>query len=272
MTTTALKLTALALMFIDHIYEFIPGAPLILTILGRISAPVFLFCCVWGFHYTHSRKTYLTRMYICSALMGILDSLLNMSVAAPYQVCFNNVFSMLLWVCLFIAMWERARGIGGKVLMVLGYLALNVGLFLLKTLGIVPLMANGLHADSMWSTAIVGMVPDIFTCEGDLLAISMGIVLYFCKGSKKKLCWGYGIFCAAYFGLLIAMGLGTPSLVSDGWVQFLFRDAIQWMQIFALPFMLLYNGQRGRGLKYLFYIFYPAHIAILFCLGNLLAA
>ena len=47
MTTTTLKLIALALMLIDHIGEFIPGTPLFLRILGRASAPVFLFCSVW---------------------------------------------------------------------------------------------------------------------------------------------------------------------------------------------------------------------------------
>ncbi|MGD9474073.1 MAG: TraX family protein [Eubacteriaceae bacterium] len=42
----------------------------------------------------------------------------------------------------------------------------------------------------------------------------------------------------------------------------------QWMMIVALPLMLLYNGEKGRGLKYLFYLFYPLHITILFLIGN----
>ena len=48
----------------------------------------------------------------------------------------------------------------------------------------------------------------------------------------------------------------------------LFLINYQWMMILALPFMLIYNGEKGRGLKWLFYIFYPVHIFILFILGN----
>jgi len=34
----------------------------------------------------------------------------------------------------------------------------------------------------------------------------------------------------------------------------------QWLMILAVPFILLYNGEKGRGgLKYLFYIYYPLH-------------
>ncbi|MBP8312513.1 hypothetical protein J4G49_07380 [Clostridium neonatale] len=42
------------------------------------------------------------------------------------------------------------------------------------------------------------------------------------------------------------------------------------MMIAALPFMLCYNGKKGTGLKYLFYFFYPIHIAILYLVGNFL--
>ena len=41
--------------------------------LGRLSAPLFLFCAVEGFTHTRSRKTYFLRVYALSALMtGLL--------------------------------------------------------------------------------------------------------------------------------------------------------------------------------------------------------
>lgn len=44
MTSTSLKVIALILMLLDHIGQFIPGTPLWLHWLGRLSAPVFMFC------------------------------------------------------------------------------------------------------------------------------------------------------------------------------------------------------------------------------------
>lgn len=38
----------------------------------------------------------------------------------------------------------------------------------------------------------------------------------------------------------------------------------QYYSLLAIPLLLLYNGQRGKAnLKYFFYIFYPAHLAVL---------
>ncbi|MFR2317588.1 TraX family protein [Terrisporobacter sp.] len=44
----------------------------------------------------------------------------------------------------------------------------------------------------------------------------------------------------------------------------------QWMMILSLPIILLYNNKRVRGFKYLFYIFYPLHIAILYGISTLI--
>jgi uncharacterized protein involved in cysteine biosynthesis len=48
MSSTVLKLIALILMLIDHVAEFIPGIPVWFHWLGRISAPLFMFCMIWG--------------------------------------------------------------------------------------------------------------------------------------------------------------------------------------------------------------------------------
>lgn len=50
-------------------------------------------------------------------------------------------------------------------------------------------------------------------------------------------------------GKLRVAGL-APLLVVSPWV------------LLAVPFLLLYNGERGRGNKWFFYIFYPAHFLV----------
>lgn len=270
MSTTTLKLIALALMLLDHIYEFFPGAPIVLTWLGRISAPIFFFCTAWGFYYTHNRRVYLLRMYLCSVLMGALDLALNLSIAQPVVPVINNIFTTLFLSCLFIYLWEWKDKLWQKLLMVLAYLAINAAMLFLIIGVASPLLYKVLPQKTYQYciTMVGGILPNILTCEGSYITVLMGLVLYFCRESRVKLALGYGLYCLGSLALMVNMGFMQG--VTD-WYDFLFHRAYQWMEIFALPLMLCYNGQKGRGYKYLFYIFYPAHVAVLFYLGNLLA-
>ena len=48
----------------------------------------------------------------------------------------------------------------------------------------------------------------------------------------------------------------------------IFTIQYQWIMILALPLILLYNHQRGKKCKYVFYIFYPVHIILLWTLAK----
>ncbi len=41
------------------------------------------------------------------------------------------------------------------------------------------------------------------------------------------------------------------------------RMSIQFFAIGSLFFIYLYNGKKGKHIRYLFYVFYPAHLLIL---------
>lgn len=44
----------------------------------------------------------------------------------------------------------------------------------------------------------------------------------------------------------------------------------EWPAIFAFIPICMYNGTRGRSIKYFFYIFYPAHLLLLYAISQLI--
>ncbi len=84
----------------------------------------------------------------------------------------------------------------------------------------------------------------------------------------------YGFFgvmlpVAVYVGknpsekLLLAAGCMVGISLQLGWVQ--------WLAFAALPILYLYNGERGKlRLKYLFYLYYPLHLAAIYGIAMLI--
>ena len=43
---------------------------------------------------------------------------------------------------------------------------------------------------------------------------------------------------------------------------------VQWYALLAIPLLIIYNGERGKmKLKNFFYIYYPAHLAVIYLIG-----
>lgn len=258
MSSTALKLIALAAMFIDHVGAFIPGMPHMFRIIGRISAPVFLYCCIWGFHYTKNKSLYLLRLDVFSVLMGVICFVLNSCFPGGYHEPSNNIFATLLLICLFIEIYEKGANKNIKSAAA-AFTLLNAAAFAAYTL----LSKGRPAAEAIFSA----LFPSVITCEGGILTFIMGLIFYFNKDSKSATAKGYTLFCLVYLGMVLILNTPLFRLYTLDWFTWLFVRNYQWLQIAALPLILCYNGQKGKGLKYLFYIFYLVHITVLYLAG-----
>lgn len=265
MSATALKVFALLLMFLDHVGEFIPGAPLFLRYFGRLSAPLFMFCSAWGFAHTSDRRKYLTRLYGFGVGMAVVSMLLNhfFRFNALRSSITNNFFTTLFLTWAVVAIIESKDIRLYALFAVWQALAFLLSALLSELLRI-PNFPTILRSYRLWGSVF----GSILVCEGGPLFVTLGVCLYFARSKKPVLIMGYALFSAGILFLTRRYGHipGGPMAYIVPFSDF------QWMMIGALPFMLAYNGQRGKGLKYLFYWFYPVHIVLLYLLGQWIAS
>lgn len=261
---TTLKILALLLMTIDHIAYFVlpyTGLPFQVGVglhwIGRIAAPIFIFMVAEGFYHTRNRKKYIVRLYGWSVLMGLGNELLNTVLPHPEgAIIFNNIFATMCVITVYLMMIEWIRkGIREKQVkwVVLGIVGMCVPIILTAvTFGV---MEMGYTVLLRW---MMFFVPTPMFVEGGIIWVILGIGLYLCRRSKKRLGIFYCLFCAMYFYMMAGAGITYENL---------FLLNYQWMMVFALPLILLYNGQKGKSMKYLFYVYYPVHCYVLYAVG-----
>ncbi len=71
----------------------------------------------------------------------------------------------------------------------------------------------------------------------------------------------------ALMEIMTGMVLWGASFRSIFDISHMLNSDFQWMMIAALPLLLSCNGSCGRYKKYFYYIFYPAHVYLLWFLG-----
>lgn len=254
---TAIKFLAVALMFVDHIHEmFSPlGVPAWVDLFGRPVFPLFLFLAADSFYYTHSKKSYIKRLLIASWCMTFLTTITARLVPNESVGLMNNAFSTFFVTAVYMLGWdflqqgrrEKKPGMIRK-----GILTMLIPiLFILPTALMLVLAMNGLASQGIiQALAFVSLLlPNPAAVEGGPLYVLLGLLFYIFRENRR-----------VQILIVVAFGIVAGCLVGGG----------QWAIALAAIPMFLYNGQKGKGCKNFFYIFYPTHIIGLYLIATFL--
>lgn len=270
LTGFQIKLLALVFMLCDHIhyfFEFTGKVPVVFSWIGRLAGGMFLFTMIEGYVHTSNRRKYFKRIYLISAFMTAIKYIIQFYKPLLRGDGFypeNGIFSTFVILIImfkgidYIKEKKIFKGIG----LVLFPFLMNYAIFFILQLLIIPNTSIGI-ANNIYMI-ISCFLPSPFMVEGGIYVILTGIILYAFHENRKLQGTFYGIFVLAW---MIGMPLAFIKPIS---LKLMFTNYYEWMGVFAVIFMFLYNGEKGKSMKKLFYIFYPAHIYILYGLSVLL--
>lgn len=270
LTGFQIKFLALIFMLLDHIhyfFEFTGKVPVVFSWIGRLAGDMFLFTMIEGYIHTSNRKKYFKRIYSMSVFMSLVKYLIQFYKPLQRGDGFypeNGIFSTFVILIImfkgidYIKEKRILKGIG----LVLSPFIISYVISILFVSLIIPFTSIDI-ANQIYM-AIFSFIPHPLMVEGGIYIILTGLILYIFHGNRKLKFIFYGIFTLVW---MIGMPLAYIRPLS---LKLMFTDYYEWMSVFALIPMFLYNGEKGKSMKKLFYIFYPAHIYILYGLSVLL--
>lgn len=253
-----LKILALILMLLDHIHYFFGftgKVPLLFSYLGRLSGGLFLFTFIQGYTHTKSKKKYFLRIYVIGAIMGLIKHIIMVNPALTRGDGFypmNGIFSTFtLLIIMFygIDLFKDGKKIKGSFIFLLPIIW-GFGM-------------NFTPPQLMPYAFLIGntILPSLFITEGGIYIILLGLIMYLFKSNKNNQAFAYFLFSFAWMTILPVMFITPINL------KLFFTEYYEWFGSFAAIFMILYNGEKGKSMKGLFYAFYPLHIYILYILS-----
>ncbi|MBQ8506607.1 MAG: hypothetical protein IJ466_04160 [Clostridia bacterium] len=237
--TNLLKVIAMIAMLCDHAGKMLFPQYRILRIIGRMAFPIYAYCLAVGCVYTKNPLRYLGRIVLLALVVQPLYAVsMGHSVNAMYSVSFAEK-PIEAALNFYIESWTKKPSI---------LVALAVGMLLIWTLR---------ERQLVFTAALVVF---IWHFQGKLDYGWKGIVLmvlFYVFASKRWL----SLPCVLAFMLWWGMQ-GT------GYELFGIKFSSQIFAIMSLPLIYIRTNTGIRLPKWLFYAFYPAHLALIFVLDK----
>ncbi len=233
LSRNVLKYIAVAAMLIDHVaWAFVPlysVAGQVMHFIGRFTAPIMCYFVAEGYFHTRNVRKYLLRL---------------------------GIFALISW---FPFAWFE---LGEKMFVNANFLFCQSVIFTLF-LGLLALHIRNSDISSTKKTIAIAALC-VISIIGDWAIFGVMWILFFgvYHGNLKAQLRSY--YLLAFLSIASIIVNNFNGLISGEIPVY----ALFWqLGLLAAPMLLLtYNGERGSGKavhKWFFYIFYPAHLAIL---------
>ena len=239
MTGNQLKILALAAMTIDHIGVVLLPHVLWLRIVGRLALPVFAYMIAEGCFYTRNKARYLGGIValgaLCQAVYWFAEGSMEQSILTTFALSIITVYALQWW-------WGQRTG--ARILAPLGALA-----FCAFTCYALPALLAGSG----------------FRIDYGFWGVMLSVLCYLPRLNMTREQAKEETPVQARSRRLRMLALLGAGLVALALSMLNTLGGVQWWGLAALVPLALYNGQRGAwNLKYLFYIYYPAHLAAIY--------
>lgn len=226
-TAMQLRLLAMILMLLDHLWATVVPGNDWMTYAGRMAMPIFAFQIAEGYVHTSDVKKYGSRLLLFALLSEIpFDLVMGGGIFFPYHQ--NVLFSLLLglWACSALDKAKRRGTVGG-------WLKGGLAALLACIIGFVTLSDYGFMGPAM--VILFFLLRDFPLAKAAQLVAMVLLNIVFFQGQS------------------LILPLGGQEIFFP----------IQGFAVLALVPIWLYNGEKGRGGKaaqYAAYAFYPAHL------------
>jgi hypothetical protein len=206
--------------------------------IGRLAAPIFMFCIANGYMHTSNVKKYISRIIIFALISQI-----------PYILFFR------------VGMEMDFKDIGLNILFTLA-----LGLIAIYAFDHLKHKNMALAIGAVVLIATLAFVIHAEGREGYILIIFMFYLLKDIPKGKRALIWTLVI-------ILSRLRLGVMAIKNPNFIRTYILNVLG--PYLGVLVTFLYNGEKGKANKftqYLMYGFYPAHLLILALLGNLIGS
>ena len=227
-----LKIIAAIAMIIDHIGAYLFPHIMLLRIIGRVAFPIFAFMIAEGCRYTKNKKKYLLTMAVFALVCQILFAPFTDQIFLRIPVTFTLSITTVYAMENLAKKWRDGTAIQ----------KITAAAILVAVVGGIWLLTENYRVDYRFFGCLL-------PCWVSLVWIDAEY-----SGSGRQ----YSLEAAL---IMLAIGL---------WLVYSKTGGVQVYSFAAIPLLALYNGKRGDSVsKHFFYIFYPAHILVIFGIKHL---